>query len=143
MLVLTNDVNLGESLRSLLLCRPRTHQDLAEQPRSLRAGPFFQVVQVTNACYNTTRNDATPDGVPEEVLLGDDPAGTAKAIAGPLWPFINLFFSTAAAAAAPDSRGRGGIDAGDGTCLPTLTGSATFSIFNFQYTHKAVYVVHV
>lgn len=50
---------------------------------------------------NTTRNDATPDGVPQEALLGDDPAGTAKAIGGPLWLFINLFFL----AATPDGRG--------------------------------------
>lgn len=59
---------------------------------------------------NTTQNDATPDGVPKEVLLGDDPAGTAKTIAGPLCRFINLFFLVATAASS-DGRGRRGTDA--------------------------------
>lgn len=78
---------------------------------------FFFFFYTAEERRNTTRNDATPDGVPEEVLLGDDPAGTAKTIARPLRCFINLFF-LAAAAATPACRGRGGIDAGDATCLP-------------------------
>lgn len=65
--------------------------------RSLGIALFF--FYTAEERRNTTRNDATPDGVPEEVLLGDDPAGTAKTIARPLRRFINLFFLAAAAAA--------------------------------------------